>query len=278
MRGFAAGRVSVVVILTIQFASWCIALAEEPKAGEPPIQVQDVVVSGARLPDAPSDARTLPAKVTVITAEDIQRSGAKTIQEAIQWATGIIMYDQVGNAFQQTIDQRGFNGQPVSSTSVFVDGQRINEPDFNTVNFDLIPYETIERIEIIPGTSAIYGKNAIGGVINIITKRGGDKHQVTGETVWGSFSRQRYTINASGPIGKFDYYSNFSREMEQGFRDDSTARISRYYGRGGYRPTDHTDLTVSYTYVKDHLMQAGFLPLSEYAIDPKLNFTPGDFF
>jgi len=42
--------------------------------------------------------------VTVITAEDIQKSGAKTVQEAIQWATGIVMYDSIGNAFQQTID------------------------------------------------------------------------------------------------------------------------------------------------------------------------------
>jgi hypothetical protein len=50
----------------------------------------------------------------------------------VQWATGIVMYDQVGNAFQQTIDLRGFNGQPVPSTMVFVDGQRMNEPDFNT--------------------------------------------------------------------------------------------------------------------------------------------------
>ncbi len=49
----------------------------------------------------------------------------------------------------------------------------MNEPDFNTINFDLIPFETIERIEIIPGPAAIYGKNAMGGVINIITKRGG---------------------------------------------------------------------------------------------------------
>ncbi|MDE3049721.1 MAG: TonB-dependent receptor plug domain-containing protein, partial [Nitrospirota bacterium] len=215
--------------------------------------------------------------MTIITAEDIRKSGARTVQEAIQWATGIVMYDQVGNAFQQTIDLRGFNGQPVPATSVFVDGARINEPDFNTVNFDLIPFDTIERIEILPGPSAIYGKNALGGVINIITKRGGEKHQVTGDTLWGSFSRQRYSINASGPLGKFDYYTNFGRETESGYRDDSAAQISRFYGRLGYRPTEQTDFTLSYTYVKDHLLQAGSLPLSVAAIDRKANFTPGDF-
>lgn len=245
---------------------------------EDELETPEVVVSSTRLPDAPVDARTLPAKVTVITAEDIRKTGAKTVQEAIQWATGIVMYDQVGNAFQQTIDLRGYNGQPVPATTVFVDGMRMNEPDFNTVNFDLIPFDTIERIEIIPGASAIYGKNAMGGAINIITKRGSDKHQATGETLFGSFHRERYTINASGPIGKFDYYTNFARETESGYRDESAARISRFFGKLGYRPTSDTDLTVSYTYVKDRLQQAGSLPISQAEINPKSNFTPGDYF
>lgn len=242
------------------------------------VETREVVVSSTRLPDKPVDAKTLPAKVTVITADEIQKSGAKTVQEAIQWATGIVMYDGVGNAFQQTIDLRGFNGQPVPATTVFVDGVRMNEPDFNSVNFDLIPYDTIERIEIIPGAAAIYGKNAMGGVINIVTKRGTDAHQVTGETLFGSFHRERYTINASGPIGKFDYYTNFGRETESGYRDESAARISRFFGKVGYRPTEGSDYTLSYTYVKDKLQQAGSLPISEVAIDPKRNFTPGDFF
>jgi iron complex outermembrane receptor protein len=241
------------------------------------IETREVVVSSTRLPDAPVDPRTLPAKVTVITAEDIKKSGAKTVQEAMQWATGIVMYDLVGNAFQQTIDLRGFNGQPVPSTSVFVDGQRINDPDFNTINFDLIPFDTIERIEIIPGPATIYGKNAMGGVVNIITKRGGEKRQVTGEALFGSWGRQRYTLNASGPIGKFDYYFNLGKEKEDGYRDDSGANISRVNGRVGYRPSKETDLTLSYTYVTDKLYQAGALPLSVAVVNPRANFTPGDF-
>jgi iron complex outermembrane receptor protein len=272
VRIHLAGLTVCVALLSCLVASTTHAQSEDE------IETREVVVSSTRLPDTPVDARTLPAKVTVITAEDILKSGAKTVQEAIQWATGIVMYDGVGNAFQQTIDLRGFNGQPVPSTTVFVDGMRMNEPDFNTVNFDLIPYDTIDRIEIIPGTSAIFGKNALGGVINIITKRGTDKHQVTGETLFGSFHRERYTFNASGPIGKFDYYANFGRETESGYRDESDASISRFFGKLGYRPTEDTDFTLSYNYVKDQLFQAGSLPISEAAIDPKRNFTPGDFF
>jgi len=241
------------------------------------IETREVVVSSTRLPDAPVDVRTLPAKITVITADDIKRSGAKTVQEAIQWTNNIVMYDQVGNGFQQSIDLRGFSGQPVPATSVFVDGQRINEPDFNAVNFDLIPFDTIDRIEIIPGPATIYGKNALGGVINIITKRGGEKRQVTGEAMVGSFARQRYTINSSGPVGKFDYYVNLAKEKEDGYRDDSDANISRFYGRVGYHPTDGSDVSISYTLVNDKLKQAGALPLSVAAVNPRANFTPGDF-
>ena len=247
--------------------------SEEPK----PYQLEEVVVTSTRLPGDPVESRTLPAKIKVITAEDIQNSGSKTVQEAIQYATGIVMYDQVGNAFQQTVDLRGFNGQPVPAISVFVDGVRMNEPDFNTVNFDLIPLETIERIEIIPGASAIYGKNALGGAINIITKRGGVKPQVTADTLWGSFHRERYNLNASGPVGKFDYFSSYAYESETGFRDESAGRISRYFGKIGYRPAAGTDLSASYTYVKDHLLQASSLPLSLAAIDRRFNRNPGSF-
>ncbi len=267
-------------VVTGLFASipWSSVLAEEPAEADPVVETREVVVSSTRLPGAPIDPLLLPAKVTVITAQDIQKSGAKTVQEALQWATGIVMYDKVGNAFQQEIDLRGFNGAPVPSTAVFVDGMRMNEPDFGAVNFDLIPFDTIERIEILPGASAIYGKNALGGVINVITKRGTSKAQVTQETAFGSFGRQRHTTTASGPIGKFDYYANYGKESEDGYRKSSGAEISRFFGKVGYRPTADSDLTLSYTFVDDKLYQAGSLPISLAHQDPTRNLTAGDFF
>ena len=241
-------------------------------------QLPEVLVTDTRLPSVDENILAVPGKRTVISAKDIQDSGATTVQEAVSQATGIVMYDQVGNAFEQRIDLRGYNGNPVSSTSVFVDGVRVNEPEFNHMNFDLIPLETIDHMEIIPGASAIYGKNAMGGVINIRTKRGAAQRQLTGETAFGSFGRQRYTLNTGGPIGKLDYYGSLSREREDGYRDESDAKLWRGFGKVGYRPVDGTDLTVSYTYVKDNLEQAGSLPRNLAGDDPKANFSPGDFF
>ena len=263
-------------VLSVFVLLLCVSLpvlAEAPDESLP-----ETVVSSTRLPAGGQvSIYDTPAKVTVITAEQIRQSGAKTVQEAVQYETGMVSYDQNGNPFQASIDLRGFSGQPFPATSVFVDGVRVNEPDTNVTNFDLIPLESIERIEIIPGGAAIYGKNALGGVINIITKRGSDQRQATAETMFGSYHRERYAINSSGPIGKFDYATSFTRETENGYRDESDSRISRYLGKLGFRPTDSTDLTVSYNYTKDRLLQASTLPLSEIAINRQRNNRPGSF-
>ncbi|HWH80363.1 MAG TPA: Plug domain-containing protein, partial [Candidatus Binatus sp.] len=169
-----------------------------------------VVVSSTRLRDVEQPPTQVPAKVIVVTADEIQKLGAKNIQEVLEYQTGIVTYDAVGNEFQKTIDLRGFNGQPVTATSVFVDGVRINEPDFNTINFDLIPIEDVERIEILPGTATVFGRNALGGVINITTKRGRtDRPHFGGEIGGGSFGRQKYSFSTDGPLplaSNFDYY------------------------------------------------------------------------
>jgi iron complex outermembrane receptor protein len=274
---FAMSDLGVIFrLLSISVLLLCVSL---PVFAETPAELlPETVVSSTRLPaGGQTDIYDTPAKVTVITAEQIRQSGAKTVQEAVQYETGIVSYDQNGNPFQTSIDLRGFSGQPFPATSVFVDGVRVNEPDTNVTNFDLIPLESIERIEIIPGGAAIYGKNALGGVINIITKRGGDQRQATAETMFGSYHRERYAINSSGPIGKFDYMTSFTRETENGYRDESDSRISRYFGKLGFRPTDGTDLTVSYNYTKDRLLQASTLPLDEIAINRQRNNRPGSF-
>ena len=128
-------------------------------------------------------------------------------------------YNSVGNTFQPTIDLRGFNAQPASGVSVFVDGVRINDPDSNAVNLDLVPIQDVERIEVLPGATAVFGANALGGVINIVTKRGGQSPQTTLEAVWGSDNHYRLRGTTSGPIRDFDYYVSTTWDRESGYRD-----------------------------------------------------------
>jgi iron complex outermembrane recepter protein len=238
-----------------------------------------VEVTATRLRDVEELETQVPGKVIVITEEDIQKLGAKTIQEVLQYQTGVVFYDQIGNEFQTTVDMRGFNGTPVPATSVFVDGVRVNEPDFNTINWDLMPIEDIERIEIMPGTATVYGRDALGGVINVTTKRGRtDGYHFGFDLGGGSFARQKYSFNTDGPLPyNFDYYVGVTRELTDGYRDASGGRITRIFTKLGYRLGDDTDATLAYTHVQDHLKQAGSLPGNIFRRDPTDNFTPGDF-
>jgi outer membrane receptor protein involved in Fe transport len=254
-------------------------------AADPEKTLEPVVVTDSRLRDVPREMTQVPGKVIVITDEEIRSRGSKTVQEVLQYETGIVLYDQIGNEFQSTVDLRGFNGTPVPATSVFVDGVRVNEPDFNQTNFDLIPIEDIERIEILPGTATLFGRNALGGIINITTKRGRKDRPHFGIDIGGgSFGRQRYTFNTDGPLPlkDFDYYFGLTRELTNGFREDTPgrhagARVTRIFTKIGYRRAD-TDISLSLTHVDDKVKQAGSLPESILRVNRNGNITPGDFY
>jgi outer membrane receptor protein involved in Fe transport len=271
-----------VLFLFLFFSSFLESRAAEPQEATLP----PVFVSSTRLPDVAELTTQVPGKVIVVTSEDIEKLGAKTVQEVLQYQTGIVLYDAVGNEFQQTVDMRGFNAQPVTATSVFVDGVRVNEPDFNSINFNLIPLEDIERIEILPGTATVFGRNALGGVINITTKRGRrDRTHFGVDIAGGSYARQRYTFSADGPVPmlpNFDYYLGTTRELTDGFREETDsrhtgARITRLLAKLGYRLGESTDASLAYTRVLDKISQAGSLPASRLRVDRNDNITPGDF-
>ena len=269
-------KLRFVFVLSLFFFPAFLLGAEPPEDTLPP-----VTVSSTRLRDVAESTSQVPGKVIVVTADEIEKLGAKTIQEVLQYQTGIILFDQIGNEFQHTVDLRGFNGQPVTATSVFVDGVRVNEPDFNQTNFDLIPIEAVERIEIMPGTATVFGRNALGGVINITTKRGRTDHPHVGIDVSaGSFGRQTYAFSSDGPLPlkNFDYFLGATRELSNGFRDASGGRITRLFGKLGYSLGEDTDATLTYTRVLDHLKQAGALPASILRVDRDANISPGDFY
>lgn len=272
-------KVCLLLLLLILFWFSAPAGAQSPEPTLPP-----VLVNSTRLKDIEQPASQVPGKVIVVTADDIEKLGARTVQEVLEYQTGVVVYDAVGNEFQKTVDLRGFNGQPVPATSVFVDGVRINEPDFNTINFDLVPIEDIDRIEILPGTATVFGRNALGGVINITTKRGRrDRPHVGFDLGGGSYGRQKYSFSTDGPLpmANFDYYFGVTRELTNGFRDefdprDAGGRITRLLAKLGYRLGESTDATFAYTRVLDNLSQAGSLPGSFLRVDRNGNITPGD--
>ena len=145
---------------------------------------------------------------TVITAEDIAHSPAQSLQEIIAQTPGVQLTTLYGgvNGARTTVDLRGFGAFASSNTLVLVNGRRLNDLDLQGVDLSTIPRDSIERIEITRGNSGavLYGDNAVGGVINIVTKTGigGPPVSIRAEAGVGSFNQSMGTVSAttnSGP-------------------------------------------------------------------------------
>jgi len=131
-----------------------------------------VIVTATRLEP---DTALLPSSVTIITAEDIRRSPAKTLPELLALQAGVSTRSLYGNhATQTTVDLRGFGATSTQNTLILLDGRRLNDIDLSDVNYAAIPLDNIDHIEIIRGGGGVlYGDGAVGGAINIVTKTPG---------------------------------------------------------------------------------------------------------
>ena len=159
------------------------ALAQGPPTEPVVIRLPDVVVTApARLPVVPLPLAEIPASVQVITGEEIRRSGALTLQDFMQQLPGVHLNDEQGTSYMFDLSFRGFTATPVTGVpqgiSVFVDGVRVNEPGVEEINFDLLPLDDVERIELIRGPIAVFGRNTLAGSLNIITRRGGAEREI----------------------------------------------------------------------------------------------------
>jgi outer membrane cobalamin receptor len=162
-RSFGAG----VVALSVLLSSGLFA-EEAQKTPRTDVMMKEVVVTGTRFEER---IERIPANITVIDEEDIKNSNAGSIPDLLRSQEGIVVRDLLGTGKTAQVDLRGFGESAPYNVLVLVDGRRVNEIDLSGVDWTQIPIENIERIEILRGTgSVLYGDNAVGGVINIITR------------------------------------------------------------------------------------------------------------
>ena len=255
------------------------ASGQEPT--EPPVRLPPLEVTGTRLPGSPLPVDSVPATVDVIPGETLRATGEVTLQEALRRLPGVSTANQQGNSFQMDFSVRGFQGTSVTGApqgiSVFVDGVRVNEPTVEEINFDLLPLDDIERVELIRGPAAVFGRNTLGGVLNIVTRRGTEVREIVPEAEWGSFGQQKYRLRIGGVEGPVDYYVAGTYFSEEGWRDASASRLGRLFARVGLR-SGGTDVALSYQRAQNRIEQPGSLPESELHQHRTRNFTGGDFF
>jgi vitamin B12 transporter len=172
----------------------------------PVVQTDDVVTSATKTPVPVSHVTSA---VEVITAEEMKRQNYKTVVEALRMAQGITVLQSGGPGTEATVLIRGGSE---SQTMVLIDGAIVNSATNGYFNFANLTTDNIERIEILRGAqSMLWGSDAIGGVINITTKKGAGPTKGGMFAEYGSFNSIREGGAVSGKKGVFDYSLSMSR-------------------------------------------------------------------
>ena len=234
----------------------CAVFASVPaaaRAGMPHESHEGSLFSTRRMPRQSLDAERIPANVSIITADDIRRSKALTIQQLLLPLTGVTFSDQqgFGLASDGTLNLRGVVNSSRTNALVLVDGIRQNRLTGDEVHWQSIPVEQIERIEVIRGGGGlVYGEGALTGVINIITKQDGDRParvETGGEL--GSFGWKKTYAGAQGRMAPLRYGLYISRREVDAERESSWSRNTTVRSNSGidWLPGLTTDLHVAHS-------------------------------
>ncbi len=180
-------------------------MAQKPEVLEP-IEVKSTRLDFTK--------ETTPASVTIITEEEIKKSGQFLIEKLIRQVPGLTVTQNGGLGQLTNINIRGAGA---GATLVMIDGIQVNETLAGSFDFRNLNIDNIERIEVLKGPqSTLWGADAVGGVIQIITKKGEGtpSHYVSFEG--GSFSTFKETAGSSGTIKNYDYSISASRTDSEG--------------------------------------------------------------
>lgn len=180
-------------IVPVLFGGASAYAAEAEEEALATFELNPMVVTAQRVETKDLDT---PATTTVITSEDIKNRGLTTVGEALTQTVGVESYsyitdgDDMGGSFSR-FNIRGLD----KGTLVLVNGAPINVMNYATVAG--IPVAAVEKIEIVKGSnSVLYGAEAMGGVVNIITKRGGESHTTVSGTI-GNYLK-KFSIGTTG--------------------------------------------------------------------------------
>uniref|UniRef100_A0A7C5AMU6 TonB-dependent receptor n=1 Tax=Desulfobacca acetoxidans TaxID=60893 RepID=A0A7C5AMU6_9BACT len=196
----------------------------EAKAAEETARIEEpIFVTATKTPRHPDD---IPASITVITSEDVARQNIQTADDALHQVPGVMVRRGKGWADKMTnVTIRGFAGTNQSRTLVLLDGLDVTTPYSNQFSWTSLAPEDIDRIEVVRGPfSALYGGNAMGGVINIITKMP-QKLELTSGVGYGTYDSWTYYFSAGDRLwDRVSIKASYKCRYSSGYASDRVTR------------------------------------------------------
>ncbi len=228
-------------------------------------QLGPIIITPTRTPQTENNSS---ATVYVVTRAEIEASGAVTTSQLLRGIPGIQIDDLFGNGTDVTISVRGFSSTANANTLVLVNGRRLNHSDTASPDIHHIFPKDIERIEVMVGSAGgLYGDQAVGGVINLITRRPGeDYRQLSLRT--GSFGYRGVEFNASGQATSVLGYRLSAETFEADhYRDHNAEENSNIDAVLEYTRQADTFL-IELQRIEDELELPGALLENEFEDDP----------
>ena len=192
------------------------------------------------------------------TGADLSQAHAADVTELLRRAAGgVFINDIQNNPLQPDVNYRGFTASPLLGTpqgvSVYMDGVRLNQPFGDVVSWDIVPKSAIGRIALVQGGSPLFGRNTLGGALNIETRSGKTDPGTALEAAFGSWSRQTYSARTGGASESgFNYFVSGDYFKEDGWRDFSPSEAWQGFGKLGWS-NESTDIALSGAYADTDL-------------------------
>lgn len=183
--------------------------------------------------------------VTVITRKEIERSGKTFVLDLLRGVPGVMVTQSGGFGRESNVFIRGLNKE---STLVMLDGVQINNPNQQLSSLEHLTTANVEQIEIVRGTqSVLYGADAVGGVINIITRRDAEKGMHGGaHSSFGTYQTFYEGGNLSGAGDRYSFNAAGSRMDSDGLSDNDDYENTTASFSGRLNVTENSDLDVAF--------------------------------
>jgi outer membrane receptor protein involved in Fe transport len=252
------------------------ATARGQTAPPPPSSEEITVIGTSPLLGSGIDRDQVPGQTAVLGAKDIARDGTPDLLHALDTqVAGVNLDSASGNQFQPALFYNGFEASPLQGTSqgiaVYVNGVRFNQAFGDTVNWDLIPDQAIDRLNV-EGANPVFGLNALGGSVNARLKTGFSYQGAEADVSGGSFGQVQGEFQYGKRQGDAALYVAGTELHQDGWRDLQSSDIQNFFADAGWRGSDG-ELHLGLTLANSVLNGPGTAPVELISADPRAQFT-----
>jgi iron complex outermembrane recepter protein len=234
------------------------------------------VVGSTPLLGSGIDRNKVPSEVNVLNSTDLSRDGNPDLLRSLnEEVAGLTLQNAQGNPFQPNLVYHGFTASPLQGNAqglaVYLNGVRFNQAFGDTVHWDLIPDNAIDRINV-EGANPAFGLNALGGAISVQTKNGFTYQGGEAELTGGSFDKIEGQLQYGVRSGDTAGYIAGTVLHEAGWRDFQSSDVYNMFGDVGWR-SDVAELHVNIAAANTSLNGPGTSPVQLLAVNPAAQFT-----